>query len=142
MFQINIFFLLFCLWIPYVEPDKRLTLILTDDKNKARGVGSSSQVRTIERDEKRNNVNNDTNAVKDFSTDHRIGIESLNIRKRKMTDIQRESALVGSLVLRRMIYLDRFNKMKGGQRVGVQSIILIVCFGIRWIIYYTNKILF
>ena len=88
-------YMAFVLWGPYVEPCKRLNLILTDDKNLKKGVGSRSQQRSAIKAEKLANSKVDTTAERGFSTEQRLEIETNEIRREEMNDRKKESILVG-----------------------------------------------
>ena len=81
-----------------MEPNLRSTLNLTDNKNRTKGVSSRSQQRKDEREQKCTDAKNDTQNVRGFTTDQRIEIEGLNVRRQEMFDRQRESALVGFFI--------------------------------------------
>ena len=76
----------FILFGPFADPDDRLTLLLTDDTSKSKKDGSRAQRRKTDQKEKLDNAAHDTSAVRGFSTDQRINIESLNVQKKMQVD--------------------------------------------------------
>ena len=74
-------FFVFVLWGPFVPSDQRLNLLLTISKDKIKGKGSRDQDRKKELNSKRDDAATDMTAVRGFSTEHRIEIENLNVRK-------------------------------------------------------------
>ena len=88
-------YMAFVLWGPYVEPDKRISLILMDDSKITKGLGSRKQKRALDKEEKALEAKVTNSNDRGFSKLERIEIDSLNIRKQEMLDRQKESTLVG-----------------------------------------------
>ena len=78
-----------------MEPDKRLDINLVGDKNKTKGTGSRNNMRKEDAANKKKDAETDTSNDCGFSTEQRINIENLNIRKKEREDRNRESTLVG-----------------------------------------------
>ena len=88
-------FFVFMLWGPFVPPDKRLTLLLTTTKDKSKGKGSREEDRKKQLNNMRDDASTDVTAARGFSTEQRIDIENLNVKKQSLYDRQRESRIVG-----------------------------------------------
>ena len=89
------YYIAFVLWGPYTEPSKRLTLILTDDKNLKKGVGSRTQQRSAQKNEKSVNAKADTTNMRGFLTEQQFEIDTKNISREEMNDRKKEEMLVG-----------------------------------------------
>ena len=74
-------FFVFMLWGPFVPPDKRLTLLLTTTKDKSKGKGSREEDRKKQLNNRRNDASTDVTAARGFSTEQRIYIDNLNVKK-------------------------------------------------------------
>ena len=83
-------FFVFMMWGPFVPPNKKLPLMLT-----TKGKGSRVKDRNKELKDKMEDAATDTTHVRGFSTDQRIDIENLNVRKQALCDRQREQSIVG-----------------------------------------------
>ena len=80
---------------PFVPPDKRLPLTLVADVNKKKGSGSRAEQRRQDSKDGKKDAAHDTTATRGFSTEQRIDIENLKVRKQSLMDRQRESTMVG-----------------------------------------------
>jgi len=88
-------FFVFMLWGPFVPSDKRLTLLLTTTKDKSKEKGSREEERKKQLNNRRDDAFTDVTAARGFSTEQRIDIENLNVKKQSLLDRQRESRIVG-----------------------------------------------
>ena len=97
-------FMAFVLWGPFVEPEKRLSLLVSDDAHKST-VKSRRERRKADLDLKSSERKENTTGVIGFSTDQRISIELMNIQKESVRDRKRESKIVALSIQQRSILI-------------------------------------
>jgi hypothetical protein len=83
----------FVLWGPFVEKEKQLTLFLPDDAPKS-CVKTQAQKRKERRQKRNLERMKDTSAIRGFSTDQQITIESINVNKQTLKHLQDETQMV------------------------------------------------
>ena len=88
-------FFVFLTWGPFVSPDDRLSSTLITDIDKKKGTGTRSELRNQLKMEKKEDATCDNTGLRGFSTDQRIEIENLNIRKKQLANQVREQRVVG-----------------------------------------------
>ena len=88
-------FFAFLLWGPFAPEEERISLFLTDDKGKKKGNGNRESKRDEDLKRKLSESHNDNTAVRGFTTEQRIDIETLNVHKQGMIDRQNEAIAVG-----------------------------------------------
>ena len=75
--------------------EDRLLSFLTDDKSKKKGGGSRDLTRKDDLKRKISESHNDNTAIRGFTTEQRIDIETLNVHRQGMIDRQNEAIGVG-----------------------------------------------
>ena len=88
-------FFVFLTWGPFVTPDNRISSTLITDIDKKKGTGTRSELRNQLKMEKKEEATCDNTGLRGFSTDQRIEIENLNIRKKTLANQEREQRVVG-----------------------------------------------
>ena len=87
-------FYVFVLHGPFVAAGDQLDINLIENKDKKKGEGTRAQQRKAEAKEKEIDAKGDTSSKRGFTTDQRIDIESLGLRKESMIDRKHEVAMV------------------------------------------------
>ena len=87
-------FYVFVLYGPFVETSKQLDINMIESKDKKKGEGTRAQQRKAEAREKETDMKGDTTGKRGFTTDQRIDIENLGLRKESMIYRKHEVAMV------------------------------------------------
>ena len=87
-------FYVFVLHGPFVPTADQLDINIIESKDKKKGEGTRSQQRKAEAREKANDAKGDSTSTRGFTTDQRIDIENLGLRKESMIDRKNEVAMV------------------------------------------------
>ena len=84
----------FIAWGPFVDISERLALLLTDELHKSKENSSRQHLRKNVKNAKDKKSAHDSSAVRGFSTDQRIDIETLNVQKQLVVDRHEETSIV------------------------------------------------
>ena len=87
-------FYVFVLYGPFVASSEQLDINIIESKDKKKGEGTRAQQRKAEAGEKEADMKEDTTGKRGFTTDQRIDIENLGLRKESMIDRKHEVAMV------------------------------------------------
>lgn len=88
-------FFVFVAYGPFVPSNQRLDMLLLDNRDKKKGVGTRAELRKKDANEKILESKHDTASQRGFSTEQCLEIESLDLQKQAMLERKTDSVLVG-----------------------------------------------